>query len=427
MKKIYVFILLLSIVTGCKVSNPITGRKQMMLINPKSMFSQSALAYHQELEKNVPCTDARTVNTVKNVANKLINATQLYYQQIGQAEVLKDYKWEVNVIQKDVLNAFCMPGGKIMVLTGILKVTKNESGLAAVIGHEIAHALANHGAERTSQIILAQLGGIAVDVAAAKQDAQTREAINMLYGLGAQFGFILPFSRSHESEADVIGLDLMALAGYDPNEAAKVWERMTELSGQGTPAFLSTHPSHQQRIKTLRSKVPDAIAFADKYNPNRSSQVGYAIAPPIESRKVDKQSKPTTNTSQSVSVNSFAPKVYAKSSVVPTVSYTGTSRLTTEVYTFTTNAAHKTGTYYKIFLKATTLYDESDYAEVKKKNIGHIDAEFSASKGFYFVVLGDFTSLNEARRALQKVRSINAYKYSEMILYKDGDRIKYAQ
>src|SRR6185436_11125420 len=201
------------------------------------------------------------------------------------AEAAKDFKWEVTVIKDDgTKNAFALPGGKIAVYTGIFPVADNESGLAAIVGHEVVHALARHGSERMSQGVLAQIGLIGASIAMQTQGfspATSQSAMSAL-GVGTQVGVLLPFSRAHESEADYIGLLLAAEAGYDPHEAIHVWERMQQSSGGNQPQeFLSTHSGHETRIKRLTEKLPEALALDDQTNKAPVAQlppVGGALA-----------------------------------------------------------------------------------------------------------------------------------------------------
>jgi predicted Zn-dependent protease len=169
-------------------------------------------------------------------------------------------------VEENTVNAWCMPGGKVVVYTGLLPVALNDDGLAVVMGHEIAHAIANHGNERMSQGLAAQAGGVALSVALSNKSPETQNLFLKAYGVGANVGAMLPFSRLHESEADEMGLILMAMAGYNPDEAIKFWERMDKATqGQAPPEFLSTHPAHSTRIQNLKKAIPKARAYATKY------------------------------------------------------------------------------------------------------------------------------------------------------------------
>ncbi|MDP3444677.1 MAG: M48 family metallopeptidase, partial [Ignavibacteria bacterium] len=202
---------------------------------------------------------------VDRVGARIANAITKYYTNKGQGSVLEGYKWEFNTVQSKDINAWCMPGGKVVVYTGILPITQNESGLAVVMGHEIAHAVAEHGSERMSQVLLTQLGGMALSEALSSKPKQTSDLWLGVYGLGAQVGVLLPYSRTHESEADRLGMIFMALAGYNPNVAVGFWERMAnEKQGQAPPEFLSTHPSDRTRIDDIKRNLPEAMKYFKK-------------------------------------------------------------------------------------------------------------------------------------------------------------------
>ena len=181
---------------------------------------------------------------------------------LGQAGYLKDYRWEYKLVDSKEANAWCMPGGKIVVYSGILPITQNESGLATVLGHEVSHALANHGAQRMSAAQLQQLGAVGVAAATGGQSADKQKMWQQYYGIGSQVGVMLPFSRKHESEADKMGLVFMAMAGYDPHHAIEFWKRMSAASkGQAPPEFMSTHPSDAKRVADLEAFLPEALKY----------------------------------------------------------------------------------------------------------------------------------------------------------------------
>ncbi|MDX1911170.1 MAG: M48 family metallopeptidase [Saprospiraceae bacterium] len=265
-KKILFVLTLVPLVFACH-NTAFTGRKSLNLI-PTSQLNQTSFAqYRQFLSENKPMTSGKEVDLVRRVGNDIKAATEVYYKSKGMQKDLKDFAWEFNVVDDPQVNAFCMPGGKVVVYTGILKVTQNEDALAVVMGHEIAHALANHGNERVSQGLVAQLGLTTLDLglAMSQKPQQTRDLIMTAAGAGTQLGVLLPFSRKHESEADEIGLYLMAMAGYNPNEAAPFWGRMSKAGGSRPPAFLSTHPDPSKRSEKLKSLVPKAKAYASRY------------------------------------------------------------------------------------------------------------------------------------------------------------------
>ena len=244
---------------------PITGRKQLSLIPASEMFSMSYAEYGEFLKTNKLSANQQQTAMVKSVGGKIQRSVETYFKQKGLSDALSGYKWEFNLVESEDVNAWCMPGGKVVVYTGILPVTKNETGLAVVMGHEIAHAVAEHGNERMSQGLLAQLGGMALSEALSKESEKTRALWSTAYGLGAQVGVLLPFSRTQESEADHLGLVFMAMAGYDPKEATLFWQRMSAKSGGGAPPeFLSTHPSDETRMANLQRLVPEAMQYYKK-------------------------------------------------------------------------------------------------------------------------------------------------------------------
>lgn len=243
----------------------ITGRKQLSIISNSEMLSVSFQQYDEFMHANKLSADANNTSAVKRVGLNIQNAVQKYFAANNIADQLKGYNWEFNLIENADVNAWCMPGGKVVVYTGILPLTQDESGLAVVMGHEIAHAIANHGGERMSQILLTQLGGMALSEALSSQPQQTRNLWLGVYGLGAQVGVLLPYSRTHESEADRLGLVFMALAGYNPNVAVGFWERMAaQNNGQAPIEFLSTHPSDKTRISDIKKNLPEAMKYYNK-------------------------------------------------------------------------------------------------------------------------------------------------------------------
>ncbi|MCB9231908.1 MAG: M48 family metallopeptidase [Bacteroidia bacterium] len=245
---------------------PITGRKQMKMVPKSTLNSMSFTSYKQFLSEHKLSTDQANTNLVKTVGKNIQKAVENYFTKTGKTKLLAGYAWEFNLVEDPQVNAWCMPGGKVVVYTGLLPIAKNADGLAVVMGHEISHAIANHGNERMSQGLAAQVGITALDVALSQKPEATRNAFLQAVGIGAQVGILLPFSRMHESEADEMGLYFMAMAGYNPHEAVPFWERMAAKSGGGAPPeFLSTHPSDATRIKKLKEKIPVAEAMARKY------------------------------------------------------------------------------------------------------------------------------------------------------------------
>ncbi|MDT0293836.1 M48 family metallopeptidase [Mesonia ostreae] len=248
--------------------NPFTGKKTLALVPNSQILPMAFAQYDEFLTENNVETGTSEANMVRSVGQKIATASERWLNANGYQGYLDDYRWEYNLVRDDQVNAWCMPGGKIVVYTGILPITQDETGLAVVMGHEVAHALANHGQQRMSAGQLQQVGAVATAVGtqAAGVDEETGALFNTLYGVGSQVGVMLPFSRSHETEADKIGLTIMAIAGYNPDEAAKLWQRMKANSGgQGPPEILSTHPSNDTRINNLSQWAASAKAEARKF------------------------------------------------------------------------------------------------------------------------------------------------------------------
>ncbi|MBW2961214.1 M48 family metallopeptidase [Mesonia aestuariivivens] len=243
--------------------NPFTGKKTLAVVPNSQILPTAFQQYDEFLKENKVVKGTSEAMMVKSVGQKIATAAERYLNANGFQGYLKDYQWEYNLVKDDAINAWCMPGGKIVVYTGILPITEDEAGLAVVMGHEVAHALANHGQQRMSATQLQQLGATVGAVAVSQENQQIFQTA---YGLGTQVGVMLPFSRSHETEADKIGLTLMAIAGYNPDEAADLWRRMKANSGGAAqPEFLSTHPSNDTRINNLESWSEGAKAEARKY------------------------------------------------------------------------------------------------------------------------------------------------------------------
>ena len=242
---------------------PITGRTQLSLVPPSNMLSMSLQQYDEFLKENQLSTDEDATTLVKKVGGRIRQAVEQYFVDHGMREELKNYSWEFNLIESKEVNAWCMPGGKVAVYTGILPVTQDENGLAVVMGHEIAHAVAGHGGERMSHLLAVQLGGVALAVAMAEKPEASRNLWFAAFGLGTQVGFILPYSRVQEYEADRLGLIFMAMAGYEPRHAVTLWERMAALKEgkEAPPAFLSTHPTDEARIAHIEKALPEAIRY----------------------------------------------------------------------------------------------------------------------------------------------------------------------
>lgn len=239
----------------------ITGRRQLNFVPDSVINSMSIQQYDQYLSENKVITGTADAEMVKRVGSRIVAAVEEYSKKNMTHDPFEGYKWEFNLVQDDAVNAFAMPGGKVVVNTGILPVTRNETGLAVVVGHEIAHVFAEHGAERMSQGLLVQGGQIALSQALKDKPEETKNLFMTSYGLGAQVGLLLPYSRLHESEADHLGLIFMAMAGYDPREAVPFWQRMAAQGGEKPPEILSTHPADATRIRNLKELLPEALEY----------------------------------------------------------------------------------------------------------------------------------------------------------------------
>jgi predicted Zn-dependent protease len=261
MKKISILLTFtLLVLSGCKTV-ALTGRKQLSIIPGNQIMSLSYTSYSDMMKQSRMSSNQTQVAMVRKSGENIRLAVEKYLAEKNLSELVKGFQWEFNLIDDpNTVNAFCMPGGKVAFYTGIMPICKDETGVAVVMGHEIAHAIANHGNERMSQGLLQQFGGVALQVAMRDKPAETQQLFMTAYGVGSNLGAMLPFSRLHEKEADEMGLIFMAMAGYDPREAPKFWERMrTASGGQAPPEFMSTHPSHNTRIENLNKKMPEAI------------------------------------------------------------------------------------------------------------------------------------------------------------------------
>lgn len=280
--KAVLFIALIAIVSCAKV--PVSGRRQLNLLPESTLNAMALTEYKTFLTQNtvVPSSDANA-QMVKRVGQRIADAATTYMRTHGQAKRIAGYKWEFNLVQDPTVNAWCMPGGKVVVYSGILPLTQTETGLAVVLGHEISHAIANHGNERMSQQLGVQAGQVALEVALSQKPAETRNIFLQSYGVGANLG-LLKYSRVHESEADHIGLIFMAMAGYNPNDAVAFWQRMqSQSSGTKPPEFLSTHPSDATRISDIKKWMPEAMK---QYKPSSTT--------PATPTQPSQPTKPTT-------------------------------------------------------------------------------------------------------------------------------------
>lgn len=252
-------IALVLIFTACS-KVPISNRKQLNLLPESEMVSMSLTSYADFLKQNPPITGTADAQMVKNIGARIQSAVVNYLGQNKMGDRVSGYKWEFNLVNNKEVNAWCMPGGKVVVYTGILPLTKDETSLAIVMGHEIAHAVARHGNERMSQMMMQQMGGMALDVALSTKSAETKSIFMTAYGAGSNLG-ILAYSRTHETEADELGLIFAAMAGYDPQAAITFWQRMAAQGGSKPPELLSTHPSDETRIKNLKAYMPKALKY----------------------------------------------------------------------------------------------------------------------------------------------------------------------
>ncbi len=263
MKKIVLFISTAAIIAGCS-TNAVTGRKQLSLIPESELQAQAITQYKSFLStsKVVNPSASRDAEMVNRVGNRIANALKQYYTAQGKGNILDGYQWEFNLVNDNQVNAWCMPGGKVVVYTGLLAITQNEAALAVVLGHEITHAVASHGNERMSQELVAQGLGTLGD-ALTSNNSKANNIFNSVFAPGAQIGFLLPKSRNQEYESDHFGLLFCAMAGYNPQEAIGFWNRMAAAGdkSQKPPEFLSTHPSDEGRIARLQGYMPEALGY----------------------------------------------------------------------------------------------------------------------------------------------------------------------
>jgi predicted Zn-dependent protease len=260
----FAIILPVLIVSAC-AEVPITHRSGLHLVPDSELISMSFTQYQAVLGKSQLSTDARQTAMVRQVGMRIATAAEAFLKESGSPDAIANFHWEFNLIQDDkTVNAWVMPGGKAAVYSGILPYTRDEAGLAVVLGHEVGHALAGHGNERLSQGLLTQLGGTALSVALQSQPQLTQTLFMEAFGVGTSVGFLLPYSRLHESEADRIGLTLMARAGYDPREAIPFWQRMQAQEQSRPPEFLSTHPAPETRIRDIQAHLAEALPYYQK-------------------------------------------------------------------------------------------------------------------------------------------------------------------
>lgn len=258
MKKAVLLLIVILGVSGCSTV-PITGRQQVKLVSDQQMAAESAGSYAEVIQKGPLSTDEQKTAQVRRVGEKIATAVEQYLKDTNQLGLIEGFAWEFNLIDADIPNAWCMPGGKVAFYTGILPYCRDETGIAVVMAHEVAHAVAGHGAERVSQQMLQQGGGALLGMFT--KDYDYHEAIMLTYGVTTKYGGILPYSRLHENEADHLGLIFMAMAGYNPEAAVSFWERMGSGAGDKPPEFMSTHPSDETRVEKLQGNMAQALKF----------------------------------------------------------------------------------------------------------------------------------------------------------------------
>ncbi|MBK6263903.1 M48 family metallopeptidase [Marivirga sp. S37H4] len=272
MKKIFYTLVFTMMFVACN-KVPLSNRSQLSLVPKSQLMASSFSSYDQVLSESKLSNNTQQVQMIRNVGNKIKVAVEKYLADNNKSDIIEDFEWEFNLIQEDVVNAWCMPGGKVAFYTGILPVCQDEEGIAVVMGHEVAHAVARHGGERMSQALIQQLGGVALSVALREQPEQTQALAMAAYTGGSTVLGVLPFSRLHESEADRLGLTFMAMAGYNPEAAPEFWKRMQAKSAGSPPEFLSTHPSGDTRIKDLNKWMPEANKYYQKASKESNSPI----------------------------------------------------------------------------------------------------------------------------------------------------------
>lgn len=258
-KQIILWSTALMMLSGCG-SVPITGRQQLLLVSDQEVLSSSLTQYNSYIKTAHKSNNAARSAMVSRVGRRIATATEQYLRSAGLAAQVKEFSWEFNLVQSNEVNAFCMPGGKIVVYEGLMKLVSSDDELAVVLGHEVAHAVAKHSNERISQQMLAQYGAQVLGQSLSQKDSRIQAIANTVYGVGAQYGMMLPFSRKHESEADYMGLILMTMAGYNPDVSVNFWRKMSASSGGKVPEIMSTHPSDARRVNDLQKALPEVKA-----------------------------------------------------------------------------------------------------------------------------------------------------------------------
>lgn len=256
MRKWFVLPAIALIIAGCS-SVPLTGRRQVMLVSDQEVLASSLTQYSEFIKGAKLSANTVQAAQVVRVGKNIAAATEKYLQDNGMESELKNFSWEFNLVSDPQINAFCMPGGKIVVYEGLMKIISSDDELAVVVGHEVAHAVAKHSNERMSQQLMAQYGAAILGMAVSNKSEVVQQVANTVYGVGAQYGVVLPFSRKHESEADYMGLVFMAMAGYNPATAVNFWQKMSAGNSGSVPEFMSTHPSDAHRIQNIQQQLPE--------------------------------------------------------------------------------------------------------------------------------------------------------------------------
>lgn len=261
------YMVLSAVVAWCLVSCsvvPVTGRKQILLVSDQDVLASSLTQYDNYMKTAPKSQSADGIAMVTRVGQRIAAATEDYLRKNGLASEISNFKWEFNLVKDNQVNAFCMPGGKIVVYEGMMKLVSSDDELAVVLSHEVAHAVAKHSNERMSQQVLSEYGAQILNYSLSRKSELVQALAGNVYGLGSQYGLMLPFSRKHESEADYMGLALMTMAGYNPDVAVNFWRKMAASSTVSVPAFMSTHPSDEKRIRDIQKALPE---IHKKYQP----------------------------------------------------------------------------------------------------------------------------------------------------------------
>lgn len=260
MRKHFVLAVCAGLLLSACGSVPITGRRQLLLVSDQEVLTSSLTQYNDYMKTASRSAKTTQSAMVTRVGKRIAAATEQYLRDNGLAAEVQNFAWEFNLVKDNQINAFCMPGGKIVVYEGLMKLVSSDDELAVVVGHEVAHAVAKHSNERMSQQMMAQYGAQILNASLSKKSALTQALAGQVYGIGAQYGVMLPFSRKHESEADYMGLILMRMAGYNPDVAVGFWQKMAAGSSGKVPELMSTHPSDARRISDIRKALPEIKA-----------------------------------------------------------------------------------------------------------------------------------------------------------------------